>query len=79
MFSVVDYHTVNTYTRLDSIAASSMQIESITAVEVKHINIHDACNYNKKICPRGSADTVCPPPLLTQVQHFVSRIKKRQR
>jgi len=28
----------------------------------------------------GSADTVCPrPPLMTQVQHFVSRIKKRQR
>ena len=28
----------------------------------------------------GSTDTVCPrPPLMTRVQHFVSRIKKRQR
>ena len=30
--------------------------------------------------PSDSTDTVCPcPPRMTQVQHFVSRIKKRQR
>ena len=35
---------------------------------------------NKKCGAPGSADTVCPrPPLMTQVQYFVSRIKKRQR
>ena len=32
------------------------------------------------VWPPGSADTVCPRlPVMTQVQHFVSRIKKRQR
>jgi len=37
-------------------------------------------NSSDTIWPPGSADTVCPcPPLTTQVQHFVSRIKKRQR
>ena len=30
--------------------------------------------------PPGSADTVCPrPPVMTRVQHYVSRMKKRQR
>jgi len=30
------------------------------------------------VWPPGSGDTVCPrPPLMTQVQHCVSRIKKR--
>jgi len=34
----------------------------------------------QEVWPQGSADTVCPcPPLMTQVQHFVSRIKNRQR
>ena len=34
----------------------------------------------QEVWPPGSADTVCPrPPLMTQVQHFVSRIKNRQR
>ena len=34
----------------------------------------------QQVWPPGSADTVSPRlPLMTQVQHFVSRIKKRQR
>jgi len=34
----------------------------------------------QEVWPPGSADTVCPrPPLMTQVQYFVSRIKKGQR
>jgi len=33
----------------------------------------------KEVWPPGSADTVCPrSPLMAQVQHFVSRIKKRE-
>jgi len=37
--------------------------------------------YNiQEVWPPGSADTVCPrQPVITQVQHFVSRMKKRQR
>jgi len=31
------------------------------------------------VWPPGSADTLCPrPPVMTLVQHFVSRMKKRQ-
>jgi len=34
----------------------------------------------REVWPSNLADKVCPrPPLVTQVQHFVSRIKKRQR
>jgi len=34
----------------------------------------------QEVWPLGFSDTVCPrPPLKTQVQHFISRIKKRQR
>ena len=34
----------------------------------------------QEVWPPGSADTVClRPPLMTQVQHFVFRIKKRHR
>ena len=36
--------------------------------------------YEQDVWPPGSADTVCPRlPLMTQVQHFVSRIMKRPR
>ena len=37
--------------------------------------------WNKQCTwPSGSADTECPRrPVITQVQHFVSRLKKRQR
>ena len=42
---------------------------------------HRSASYvQHEVWPPGSADTVCSrPPLVTQVQHFVSRIKKRQR
>ena len=40
----------------------------------------DAQQLQQEVWPPGSADTVCPrPPLMTEVQHFLSRIKKRQR
>ena len=42
--------------------------------------IHVYLYGEPEVWPPGSADTVCPrPPLMTQVQHFVSRIKKMQR
>jgi len=40
----------------------------------------DPKRYKQEVWPPGSADMVClRPPLMTQVQHFVSPIKKRQR
>ena len=42
--------------------------------------MHSTCTHKQEVWPPGLADTVCPrPPLMTQVQHFVCRIKKRQR
>ena len=43
-------------------------------------NVSCLRKYDTRVWPPGSADTLCPrPPLMTQVQHFVSRIKKWQR
>ena len=58
----------------------SIKIQRVKSVSLlKKLRIYFPKRIKQEEWPPGSADTVCPRPPLSQVQYFVSRIKKRQR
>jgi len=67
-------------TSVIAIVSYAARMERPITLSASHGKVIVIIIVRQGVWPPGSADTACPrPPLITQVQHFISRIKKRQR